>query len=140
MSARQYGSSFGFSKSDRSQTNVVCKLCNTIVPGKTGSTTNVFNHRSRSHPLEHSRIKKRPTTSANATLQKQQQTTLERYSASVPYYKASKRYKDITQAVAYHIAKDMLPLSTVEKPVIKISLTCLQWRFWGVAWGGQGHP
>jgi hypothetical protein len=80
--------------------------------------------------LEHSRIKKQQkTTSANATLQKQQQTTLERYSASVPYYKASKRYKDITQAVAYHIAKDMLPLSTVEKPVIKISLTCLTTRY-----------
>ena len=59
MSARQYGSSFGFYKSDRSQTNVDCKLCKTIVPaGKTGSTTNVFYHRSRSHPLEHSRIKK----------------------------------------------------------------------------------
>jgi hypothetical protein len=59
MSARQYGSSFGFYKSDRSQTNVDCKLCKTIVPaGKTGSTTNVFYHLSRSHPLGHSRIKK----------------------------------------------------------------------------------
>ena len=52
--------------------------------------------------------KKRPTTSANATPQKQQQTTMERYSASVPYDKDSKRYRDITQGVAYHIAKDML--------------------------------
>ncbi len=43
---------FGYYKSDRSQTNVVCK----------------------------------------------------------PYGKESKRYKDITEAVAYHIAKDMLPL------------------------------
>ena len=44
--------------------------------------------------------------------QTQQQTTMERYSASVPYDKTSKRYKDITQAVAYHIDmdKDMLPL------------------------------
>ena len=110
---------FGFNKSDRSQNNVVCKLCKTVVPTKTGNTTNLFYHLSRSHPLEHSRIKKRPTTSANATPQKQQQTTMERYSAPVPYDKGTKRYNDITQAVAYHIAKDMLPLSTVEKPGYK---------------------
>ncbi|KAF0031713.1 hypothetical protein F2P81_016268 [Scophthalmus maximus] len=110
------------SAGDRSQTNVVCKLCKTVIPTKTGNTTNFFYHLSRSHPLEHSRIRQQlPTTSvaANATPQKQQQTTMERYSASVPYDKASKSYKDITKAVAYHIAKDMLPLSTVEKPGYK---------------------
>ncbi len=98
---------FGYYKSDRSQTNVVCKLCKTIVPAKTGNTTNLMYHLSRAHPLEHSRIQ--PTTSVAATPHKQQ-TTMERYSASVPYDKESKRYKDITEAVAYHIAKDMLPL------------------------------
>ncbi len=51
---------FGYYKSDRSQTNVVCKPW--------------------------------------------------RGTASVPYGNESKRYKDITEAVAYHIAKDMLPL------------------------------
>jgi len=51
---------FGYYKSERSQTNVVCKPW--------------------------------------------------RGTASVPYDKESKRYKDITEAVAYHIAKDMLPL------------------------------
>ncbi|KAL0167516.1 hypothetical protein M9458_035738, partial [Cirrhinus mrigala] len=99
---------FGYYKSARSQTNVVCKLCKTVVPAKTGNTTNLMYH-----PLEHSRIQ--PTTSVAATPHKQQ-TTMERYSASVPYDKESKRYKDIMEAVAYHIAKDMLPLSTVEKP------------------------
>ncbi len=64
-------------------------------------------HLSRAHPLEHSRI--HPTTSVAAAPHKQQ-TAMERYSASVPYDKESKRYKDITEAVAYHIAKDMLPL------------------------------
>ncbi len=71
------------------------------------NTTNLMYHLSRAHPLEHSPIQ--PTTSVAATPHKQQ-TTMERYSASVPYDKESKRYKDITEAVAYHIAKDMLPL------------------------------
>ena len=74
-------------------------------------------------------VKKRPTTSTNATPQKQQQTTMERYSASVPYDKDSKRYRDITQAVAYHIAKDMLPLSTVEKPGYKNLIHVLDPRY-----------
>ncbi|GAA6086491.1 zinc finger BED domain-containing protein 1-like, partial [Tachysurus ichikawai] len=95
---------FGYYKSDRSQTNVVCKLCKAAIPTKTGNTTNLFYHLSRAHPLEHSRIQR--TTSVVATPQKQQ-TTMVRYSASVPYNKESKRYKDITEAVAYHIAKDM---------------------------------
>ncbi len=60
-------------------------------------------HLSRAHPLEHSRIQ--PTTSVAATPHKPWRGT-----ASVPYDKESKRYKDITEAVAYHIAKDMLPL------------------------------
>ncbi len=93
----------GYYKSDRSQTNVVCKLCKTVVPAKTGNATNLMCHLSRAHPLEHIRIQ--PTTSEAATPHKQQ-TTVERwYSASVPYDKESKRYKDITEAVAYHIAK-----------------------------------
>ncbi len=96
---------FGYYKSERSQINVVCKLCKTVVPAMTGNinTTNLMYHLSRAHPLEHSPIQ--PTTSVAATPHKPWRVT-----ASVPYDKESKRYKDITEAVAYHIAKDMLPL------------------------------
>lgn len=80
----------------------------------------------RAHPLEHSRIQ--PTTSVAATPHKQQ-TTMERYSASVPYDKETKRYKDITEAVAYHIAKDMLPFSTVEKSGYKKLIHVLDPRY-----------
>ncbi|XP_055051262.1 E3 SUMO-protein ligase ZBED1-like [Misgurnus anguillicaudatus] len=117
---------FGYYKSDRSQTNAVCKLCKTVVPAKSGNTTNLMYHLSRAHPLEHSRIQ--PTTSVAATPHKQQ-TTMERYSASVPYDKETKRYKDITEAVAYHIAKDMLPFSTVEKSGYKKLIHVLDPRY-----------
>ncbi len=76
-------------------------------PANYARPSNLMYHLSRAHPLEHSRIQ--PTTSVAATPHKQQ-TTMERYYASVPYDKESKRYKDITEAVAYHIAKDMLQL------------------------------
>ncbi len=76
----------GYYKSDRSQTNVVCKLCKTVVPAKTGNTTNLMYHLSRAHSLEHSCIQ--PTTSVAAAPHKQQ--TAWRGTASVPYDKESK--------------------------------------------------
>jgi len=79
---------FGYYKSERSQINVVCKLCKTVVPAMTGNvnTTNLMYHLSRAHPLEHSPIQ--PTTSVTlAATPHKQQTAMERYSASVPYEK-----------------------------------------------------
>ena len=40
---------------------------------------------------------------------------MKRYSAAVPYDKTSQRYKEIMDAVAYHLAKDLLLLRTVKK-------------------------
>ena len=34
---------------------------------------------------------------------------------SLEVFQTSKRYKEITDTVAYHLAKDLLPLRTVEK-------------------------
>lgn len=47
------------------------------------------------------------------------QSRMESYSATKQYDKTSKRYNEITHAVAYYIAKDMLPLSVVEKSGFK---------------------
>ncbi len=76
---------FGYYKSDRSQTNVVCKPW--------------------------------------------------RGTASVPYDKESKRYKDITEAVAYHIAKDMLPLRLYNCYVFIVTLDlCLHFNYLSFPW------
>ena len=88
------------------------------VPTKPGNMTYLFYHLSRSHPLEYSSIKQpQPSTSActGGTPHKRQQTTMERYSAAVPYDKPSKCYKEIRDAVAYHLVKDLLLPRTVEK-------------------------
>lgn len=122
---------FGFLKSDKKQSSVRCKLCRRPVPTKSGNTTNMFHHLKQYHPLEHTECKKiqsqtsagkvsRPprtseacaSTSVAAT--QQQQTIVSAFSSTVPYDKKTKRHKDITNAIAYCIAKDMLPISTVE--------------------------
>ena len=107
---------FRYFSSAMSQTDVVCKLCTVVIPTKSGNRTNLFYHLSHSHPLEYSSIKQ-PSTSAGTagTPHKRQPTTMEKYSAAVPYDKTSKRCKEITDAVAYHLVKDLLPVRTVEK-------------------------
>ena len=112
------GQYLGYFKSDKSQTDIVCKLCKVPIPTKSGNTTHIFCHLSRSHLLEYSSVEQpQPSTSAGTggTPHKQQQTTMEGYSAALPYDKTSKYYDEITDAVAYHLVKDLLPLRTVEK-------------------------
>lgn len=111
-----------------------CKLCRQHVPTKTGNTTNLFHHLKQYHPLEYAEGKKLqsqtsasgPSTSTGpvSVEPKQQQTLITAFSSTVPYDKKTKRHKDITNAVAFFIAKDMLPISTVEnqgfKQLIKV--------------------
>ena len=99
---------FGYFKSDKSQTDVVCKLCMVVVSTKSGNTTQLLYHLSRSHLLEYSSVKPpQPLTSASTggTPHKRQQTTMERYSAAVPYDKTSKEIMD-------HLVKNLQQLRT----------------------------
>ncbi|XP_046873310.1 E3 SUMO-protein ligase ZBED1-like [Hypomesus transpacificus] len=50
-------------------------------------------------------------------------------SAFVPYEQTSKRHKDITNAITYCIAKDMQPISTVEKQGFKKLIKILDPRY-----------
>ena len=109
---------FGFLKSNTKQSSVHCKLCRAHVPTKTGNTTNLFHHLKPDWA--------QPGTSANLPpitrpVQQQQKTVESALSSAMQYDKKSKRHCDITNAVAYCIAKDMLPISTVEnKRMLKV--------------------
>lgn len=127
---------FGFYKSDKTQTTVVCKICREVVRTKSGNTTNLFYHLNRSHPQEYElcRAVRGSTSSAGfsgaaaSTKTKQVQTKLG-FGSSEKYDKVSKRHKDITHAVACFIARDMLPIATVEKPGFKQLLATLDPRY-----------
>ena len=51
------------------------------------------------------------------------------FTNAVPYDRSSERWWDITWSVAYHIAKDMGPISTVEKPGFIKMVTKLDPRY-----------
>lgn len=131
---------FGYLQSDKKQSSVHCKLCRRHVPAKSGNTTNLFHHLKQYHPLEHAESKKlQPQTSAvsgpltrtrpvpSATTQ--QQTIVSAFSSTVLYDKKTKRHKDITNAIAYCIGKDMLPISTVENEGFKKLIGVLDPRY-----------
>ncbi len=111
-------------------------LCRRFVPSKTGNTTNLFHHLKQCHPSEHEDAKKLqsqtsvgkcgPSTSTSATTQ---QSLMSSFSKAVPYDKKTKRHGDITKAVAYCIAKDMLPISLVENEGFKNLIHVLDLRY-----------
>lgn len=49
--------------------------------------------------------------------------------SGVPYERNSIKWKEITNAVAFHVAKDMIPIYTVEKPSFKRLLQTLDPRY-----------
>lgn len=67
-----------------------------------------------------------PSTSTSATTQ---QSLMSSFSKAVPYDKKTKRHGDITKAVAYCIAKDMLPISLVENEGFKNLIHVLDPRY-----------
>lgn len=69
------------------------------------------------HVVHLSHLNKQPTSSPRW------------YSATIPYDKSSKRYNDIIYAIAYYIAKEMLPFSVVEKSGFKKLLSVVDPRY-----------
>lgn len=110
---------FGFKVSDDNQQNVVCKVCRKPVATKSSSTTNLFRHLQLRHKVEYEECAKlRAATETTKPPQPpaQKQTTLQTsFSCAVPYERKSEIWHQITNAVAYYIAKDMAPIATVER-------------------------
>nr|XP_054594508.1 E3 SUMO-protein ligase ZBED1-like [Nothobranchius furzeri] len=110
---------FGFKLSDDQQQNVFCKECRKPVATKGSSTTNLFHHLKQRHKVEYEEsVKLRAVTQTTKSSQPvvPKQTLLRAsLSHSEPYERTSNKWREITKAVAFHIAKDMAPVSTVEQ-------------------------
>lgn len=114
---------FGFESSDVEQTFVKCKICRKSVSTGSGSTTNLFQHLRQRHQAEWEECSKlrdenklSPSAKGPPKIAKRQISLAVSFSNSVPYDKKAPRWKEITDAVAFHIAKDMVPIYTIEKP------------------------
>lgn len=109
---------FGFVASDMEQTAPRCKVC-LAVATKGSCTTNLLQHLKQRHAAEWERccsLRKEQDRGSPSTATTKQPSVLETFTNCIPYDKKGARWKAITDAVAMYIAKDMVPIYTVEKP------------------------
>ena len=87
-----------------------------------GNTSNLFSHLKVHHEKEHASIeksKKKKTSAANKedSHDSGKQITLdEAIERTKPYTHGSHQWKEITESVMHFMAKEMIPINTVEKP------------------------
>ncbi len=126
---------FGYLKSDEAQIKTICKICRRFVKTKTGNTTNLFHHLKKYHPNDHTESMKMRTDATPSTSRAsigavpKQKSIVSSFVAITPYEKCSKRSKDITRAVSFFLAKDMIPLSTVERDGFRKLVKVLDSRY-----------
>ncbi|MBN3308893.1 ZBED1 protein, partial [Amia calva] len=125
---------FRFKRSDEQQSNVIYRECNKHVATSAGTTTNLFHHLQQRHKLQYEEcIKLRGGRAVASQTEKRsapKQTSLQAsFTRGVPYEKKSAKWRDITEAVAYHIAKDMVPAATVEQAGFKKLLKTIDQRY-----------
>ncbi len=105
-----------------------CKICSKIVVSKGGNTSNLLSHIRSKHPeefqklKEENKIKEKKKTDENVTI-------VEALNKSTLYTRGSKRWQQITDSVTFCLAKDCIPLYTVEKPGFRKMLRKLDQRY-----------
>ncbi|KAI5107252.1 zinc finger BED domain-containing protein 1-like [Silurus meridionalis] len=121
---------FGFKPDDDAQRVVICKQCFGIVAAPQGNTTNLYNHLRRRHKIQYElAMKDKGATPKNTSRQTTQTSITPTLHGASPYPSSSQRHKDITNAIAYHLAKDMAPINTVENEGFKAMIKTLDKRY-----------
>ena len=101
------------------------------VLAKGSNTTNLFQHLHEHHPSEYAEIASKSTTTAQRgeSSKTMQPTILDTLSNSTKYGSDSAQAKQLNKAVTYFIAKDAMPLYTVEKPGFRYLISKLNPRY-----------
>ncbi len=119
--------------------HAVCRTCFRKVAAKNGNTTNLLSHLRSTHTklyaeakaaMESRRLQESQLPSTSSTLRPINQPTLtQSITRSQKYERKGKRWRDLTDAVVYYIAKDCLPLHSVEKAGFKRLLAAFDGRY-----------
>ena len=99
---------FGFKQNNEGQSKGICKACFAIVAAPQSNTTNLYQHLNRHHKVQYDEAvqgKKKSESRPTLTTQTSITDTLHK---ATPYPHNSSRSKEVTDAIAYHLAKDMV--------------------------------
>ena len=109
----------------------ICRTCGSGVQAKGSNTTNLFQHLREHHPLIYSELAppSKPKSVEAEPCSSNQLTLTETVARSAKFSSDSPQAKELNRAVTYHIAKDSVPISTVEKPGFKQLVAKLNPRY-----------
>ena len=114
---------FGFEADERGKPlktdRPICRLCQTEVSAKDGNTTNLYSHLKSKHGEEYLQIQKERLNVCKPNRPSSQPSLSEMWKKTQMIPSNSREHKDITKSITYCLAKDMLPISTVDKPGFK---------------------
>jgi len=103
----------------KSKDIVICLLCSKGVIAKGGNTSNLKSHLRIHHPLHYAEIQKNvpdeKDKASSKPIDKGQPTITSALVTVKKYDHSSKKWRELTDSVTYFLAKDMLPVCTVEK-------------------------
>ena len=98
----------------------VCHLCNKSVAAKGSNTSNLLSHLHFRHPLKYTEVEnERKTKSKPLTSNVTQPTIVDTVHKTKKYKGNGKKWKQLTDSTTFRLAKDMLPIYTVEKVSFK---------------------
>ena len=107
-----------------------CRVCYQEVPAKDCNMTNLYSHIKNRHQEMHSQLLlAMPKGKTSATKSTTQQTLTGVWENTQAYPSSSREHKELTKAVTFFIAKDMFPISTVEKAGFKSMLARFNPRY-----------
>lgn len=114
----------------------ICRTCFRKVATKNGNTSNLLAHLRTSHATLFSEVKtamkeSQPSTSSSSSRKRtsDQLTLVESIERVQKYERKGKKWKELTDAVMFYLAKDCLPLYTVEKPGFRKLVETLDSRY-----------
>lgn len=106
---------------EKEQDKPICRSCGKGVLAKGSNTINLFQHLREHHPLTYAELAPSQCKSKSTEVEtsSKQATLSETILRSAKYLPDSAQAKELNCAVTYYIAKDSVPISTMEKPGFK---------------------
>ena len=119
---------------EREKHHPICRKCGAPVPAKDGNTSNLHQHLRDHHPTLYAALPTCASTSSRSRSRGEssrttQPTIVESVLQSTKYARGSPQAKEMTRAITYYLAKDAVPLYTVERAGFKHMVSKLNPRY-----------
>ena len=124
---------FGFRASDVNQEQIICTECIRVVSAPHSNTSNLFNHLKNHHKPQYDECIKARANVTSLNLRpcptSTQKTITATLHSTTAYPSTSQRHTEITDAIAFHLAKDMCPINTVSNEGFRKMVKTLDKRY-----------